>query len=167
MSQRYLGKPELNVSWDRSFEMLFLSLFFGSRYPIGSVVRHVTNVFVEYLIWTERTAEYRWNQNISPDFPLGLPIPFLPSLLGLWPSSMKIFSQSRHMCQHQRLTTAWNSQGRFTEGDVGHWITLLFLCLLWPTLSLPRLTCLGLSGPIWAMSGAPIYCVFCEFSLFC
>lgn len=43
--------------------------------------------------------------------------PVLVFLSGLWPSSMKIFSPSQRMCQHQRPTTAWNSRGQFIEGD--------------------------------------------------
>lgn len=70
---------------------------------------------------------------MSHSFPLPSPP---PSLLGSWPSSMKIFSLSRHMCRHQRPTTAWNSRGRFIEGDAGRcvpsfhqlWLTCLGFC---------------------------------------
>lgn len=82
----------------------------------------------------ERTAEHCRNQNISPDFPLLYsPPPSPPSLLGLWPSSTRIFFLSLHMCQRRRPTTAWNNRGRFIEGNVGHCVSFLCLSLLWPT----------------------------------
>lgn len=77
----------------------------------------------------------------SPAFlSLGLPVPIplpRPCLLsGLWPSSMKIFSPSQRMCQHQRPTTAWNSRGQFIKGDVAIGSLFFSACVLAELLSL-------------------------------
>lgn len=112
----------------------FLSLLFDSSQACRvSAVCHVTNGLCWIFnvnredCWTLLESKYLTR------FPsLGLPSPFPPSLLGLWQSSMKIFSLSRHMCQHQRPTTAWNSRGQFIEGDVGHCVFFPFLSLPWP-----------------------------------
>lgn len=120
----YRGKAEFSVNQDVPFP----SLLFDRR-------RRVT----WQAAFADRggtAADRCWNPNVSfLSSPLQPPPP-PPSLLGSWPSSMKIFSLSQHMCQHQRPTTAWNSRGRFIEGDVGRcvpsfrqlWLTCLGFC---------------------------------------
>lgn len=51
MSHGYLGKPEVDVNWDVTFEMSFLSLHFASREPIRAAL-FVTwqAAYVEYLM---------------------------------------------------------------------------------------------------------------------
>lgn len=102
----------------RCFPVIAFCLFQAYRV---SAVRHVTSILCWLFnvnrenCWTLLESKYLIR------FPsLGLPAPFPPSLLGLWPSSMKISFLSRHMCLHQRPTTAWNSRGQFIEGGVGH-----------------------------------------------
>lgn len=143
MSHGYLGKPDVAVHWDVTFEMSFLPLLFllhaslsGPR-RLSRDKRLMLNVECEDC-WTLLESKYLTR------FPsLALPALFPPSLLGSWQSSMRIFSLSLHMCQHRRPTTAWNNRGQCIEGGIGPSVSFPYLSLPWLTSKLVW-TCLGL-----------------------
>lgn len=140
-----LRNPEKkrNLTWTewrqtKMYFFFFLNdwLFVGNPFEsVVFVMWHTTHL--GQLMWSEigcfwhRQKLTRFSLSWTPRPP---PRPCL--LSGLWLSSMKIFSPSQRMCQHQRPTTAWNSRGQFIKGDVAIGSLFFSACVLAELLSL-------------------------------
>lgn len=142
-SRRELGHVILETSLSLLFFFFFLSLHVSQSGPCRFVMWQTA--YVEYLMWTERTAEHCRNQNISPDFPsLVLPAPF-PALSlrfmaefheDFFPESAYVSASEAHYSMKQPRPVYWRKRR-----------PLCFLPLLVPTLTYPSVC---LDWPVWA-----------------